>query len=288
MANRYESFLLRTILALLTIFLISCGSSPASHDADEIWPSGLSAFAAMHDNFPCATYIETTNYSSYPVMPVLYGTFGTNFACIAEFVRTNGSRPHVIEIHFSNEACRRNKRCFDGEIHKDLSVERYNALLERDASTDETRQRVRDITSKISSLANPHTRIILTTGLEDNYSDLAFKNLRSFLEQNTSYEIARSPVKISTSRDYVVESHGLQHSCDRQTIASNDGVVIGMSEARDFGSRTASCAIGVFWTCGAQGTCGDFTPPLSRSFSISWEDALAFRYFLGGRYDLDS
>lgn len=285
MANRNESLLLRAILSFLAlIYLPACGSSH-EQEKGEVWPSGFSAFAALNDNFPCATYIETTNLSPYPVMPVLYGTFGTNFACVAEFARTNAGRPHVIQLHFSNEACRRNRRCLDGELHKDLSIERYNALIERSASTNETRERLRDLTSKISSLANPYSRIILTTGLEDNFSEKAFRNMKSFLESSTQYEIVRSPVKIPASRDYLMEYHGLQHVCDRQTIASNDGSNIGMSEAREFGSHTASCAIALFWTCGAQGTCGGFTPPVSRSFNISWEDALAFKYFLGGRYE---
>lgn len=135
---------------------------------------GISAYAAMSERYPCQRLMRATYRSERPAISVLWRSFGESTACMKWFMDLNRHRPHLLQIHLTNEVCRRNRRCFDGEFLPQLSVAALNQrLLNRDPATlSLLAERVRDVVRFITHAANSNTVVVLGTGLEDNYSFL--------------------------------------------------------------------------------------------------------------------
>lgn len=135
---------------------------------------GVSAYAAMSERYPCQRLMRATYHSRKPAIAVLWRSFGESTACMEWFMDLNRHRPHLLQIHITNEVCRRNRRCFEGEFLPRVSVGSYNKLLSsRDPRTLQLlRERVSGIVEFINHASNPNTVVILSTGLEDNYSIL--------------------------------------------------------------------------------------------------------------------
>ena len=154
---------------------------------------GVSAFAAMHPGYPCDALLATTDFSPLPAMAVLYETFGYQTNCIERFTQRYYNKPHLLQIHFSNEVCRRNRNCIDESLGG-YSVDKYNEALERMDPDLVTKIRLRMffLRSLSDAVKNSNTRIIIGAGLEDNYSSKAYENLVSILREQWPWEISRN------------------------------------------------------------------------------------------------
>ena len=274
-------------LFFILFFLCSCGRHEEFSHQDPRW-IGLSGFAGLAGNrFPCHQYLAELKRSPAPIFPILYGTFGNDWACVAEFIEQNKDRPHAVEVHFSNERCRFWGRCFEGELLPDLDTESYNRALE---SKDRViigaiQARMYEILMMLQILGQRSdlTHWILTTGLEDSYSSKAAEQIYTTLKSLWPYELIRSPVDRNVLTPYPVELHGVRVDCSKVgSIVSNDGDPIeSASRLRDYVQQHRACAGVILWQSRAQGVDDEFTRPADRNFSISADDILMWREFLG-------
>lgn len=253
---------------------------------------GLSAFAALNKAFPCDQYLELIKESPAPIMPVLYGTFGDNWECVAKFIEQNKTRPHAVEIHFSNERCRYWGRCYDGELLKDLDTESYNfALAAKDGAVIATIQaRMYEILMVVQMLSSisPATNWILTTGLEDSYSDEAALQIYDTIHTIWPYELRRSPVNANVLFSHPLELHGVQVDCATPAIVSNDGDPIeSTSGLRSYVQEHKLCEGLILWQSRAQGITDEFIKPNDRSFGFDDYDILMWHEFLNLIYGLE-
>lgn len=156
-------------LAMLTLL----GTALVTPVEAQTW-MGISAYAAMSERYPCQRLMRASYRSKHPAISVLWRSFGESTACMEWFMNLNRHRPHLLQIHITNEVCRRNRRCFDGEFLPQLSVAALNQrLLSRDAAVlSLLAERVRSIVRFIARAANSNTVVVLGTGLEDNFSFL--------------------------------------------------------------------------------------------------------------------
>ena len=253
---------------------------------------GLSAFAALNKAFPCDQYLELIKESPAPVMPVLYGTFGKDWSCVLNFIEQNKERHHAIEIHFSNERCRYWGRCFEGELLPSLDTDGYNQALEHKDPIilNAIRGRMYEILLMIQAVLpiSPNTHWILTTGLEDSYSEKAALQIYDTIKTLWPYELRRSPVNPNTSFPYLLELHGVQVDCATAPIVSNDGDPIeSTSGLRSYVQEHKLCEGLILWQSRAQGITDKFIKPNDRNFSFDSYDVLMWYEFLNLIYGLE-
>lgn len=258
---------------------------------------GLSAFAAMSQKFPCDRFLETMRGVDNPAMSVLWGTFGNSGQCMARFMEENRDRPHLLQIHLSNQVCVRKQNCGSGELFRQVKVKRYNKMLEGNdaAMIHAVSTRVHQIRAWVNGNKNHNTRVMLTTGLEDNYSTRGYRNLVKMIENSGwPYDLARNPVLESTqtsSPPYqhrsakFIELHGIHPPFPRtrRCVANLDGVsvqtgdkagysdVISPRQAKRFLRDHDGCVAALLWYAPLQGyeKGGDFIPPRKRDFRLS-------------------
>ena len=241
---------------------------------------GVSAFAAMHPNYPCDALLATTDFARYPAIAVLYETFGYDQKCIARFVARNHWRPHMIDFHFSNEACRRNHNCIDESLGG--SVSEYNKALEaKDPKlVAKLQARMWVIRSIFDSIKNDNTRVVISVGLEDNYSDKAFKNLVEILRPIWPWEFSRNPCKggRSLSGVQLKEFHSLtSRPGGLRCMANEDGNYNqSKKDSQKFLKRYAACDAVFLWREEHQGRTenGKRVPPRKRKFIFTAKDVV--------------
>lgn len=223
---------------MLRACLVMCCMCVGAHPLRAEARIGLSAFGIFSENFqgrPCSILLETIRHSDRPAIAALYKTFGTNTACIERFWRKTSEwgKTHVTEIHFSNEAGRRSGLLDKDDFVRSADVETYTSLLE--AMPEWLDAAIRERTREIVALIQPglsNGSFILSTGLEDNFSNLAWDNIYAIIRQEWPYEIVRSPALSAyiVEQQFVppagirMESHGYSRRLDQQgCIGNGDG-----------------------------------------------------------------
>lgn len=237
-------------------------------------------------------------------LAVLWSTFGSDTACLTRWARRMQQLdvPHLLEIHLSNETCRRakNRKCSDAELSPTLSVAEYNrALAARSAKVIEPlRARIVEIAQVVSAFNTPTLELILSTGLEDNYSREAYAVVLETVRANWPHKVVRNPVgalrdTAKLGADYL-EIHGVspEFSANEPCIANLDGVDIvfphRQSPTRERVSWNAvknyvrsyqpRCRVTFFWSAPWQGLFSDrFPNPSERTFKVSEADIAAIR-----------
>lgn len=153
---------------------------------------GLSAFAAMNSKFPCSTYLDTLVNVRKPAMAVLWGTFGSDKNCMRSFLNLKRYESHLLQIHLTNQTCYEHekqgdasRRCARGELRQGINEFTFNHLLETRDQDLKNRiiQRVRNIIAFVRDNANANTRVVLSTGLEDRYTDNAYAVMTSYIRE---------------------------------------------------------------------------------------------------------
>lgn len=248
---------------------------------------GVAAFAAMNDEFPCDRYLAMVNQARHPAMSVLWGTFGFNPRCVALFAQLNADRPHLVQVHLSNETCRRNRVCGAGELMGQLNVRQYNKALENPQFEviKALVLRVEEIKAFTKAVGNENTLWVLGTGLEDNYSNGAYNIVEFVVKRHWDGYISRNPLK-GRGRGHAdfLEKHGNGASFGGQPcIANEDGARNSLSRSRIFMRKHAGCAASYLWRESHQGRRnGKWVPIEEREYIIPDEDIGGLGAILSG------
>lgn len=238
-------------------------------------------------------------------MSILWKTFDIpgRSLCAQRFLHRYRDKAHTLQIHFSNESARRSNRLYSYEFAPHLNVARYNRALANQSRAILKRiaQRASSITSFLDENAGVHTETVLSTGLEDNYTNKAYRILYREIKKSIPSHvlISRNPVgsnekAFSLSGADFIELHGLspRFSGGARCIASLDGhridfdgrdlrgVSQGVLELPQVSSwvrrfREGGCLVFLWWP-GPQGR-GEarFIEPRRRDFRIYRSDVSA-------------
>jgi hypothetical protein len=264
---------------------------------------GLAFFAMPSPKFPCEAALAPFKESDRPALAILWGTFGKDLSCLKRWSEVIGTKPHLLEIHISNEACRRNKRCLESDFLPHVSVAQLNRKLEaRDTEVlSHYTALIQEITSSLSPLFKERGEYLISTGLEDNFSTKAYDSLLATVKEAWPHKVVRSPVgspsKVKLlSADYI-EGHGPAPTFreGEKCIANLDGDDIVFPHRKAGTSRiihwealgeyvrtySSRCRSTFLWAGPWQGLHSDtFIPPLDRNYMVSDEDMKALRPFL--------
>lgn len=264
---------------------------------------GVAYFGLLSPHFPCAIGMKVFDGVPHPALATLYGTFGNDPTCLRTWFSTVGARPHTLEIHLSNEACRRNKRCDKDELLGKLSVKELNTrLIARNPEVlAKITRRVKEVQSLLAPFERGNGEYILSTGLEDNFSDDAFRVVLETIRGVWPHKIVRSPVGSPPASqrgaaDYL-EAHGASPTFESGTpcIANLDGQDMDFPHRKALTKNKVSwegvqrflaenrvrCRVTFLWSAPWQGIRSDtFAPPRDRELLVSDADATAIKSLL--------
>lgn len=266
---------------------------------------GVALFAIMSERFPCEQGLKFFEPGAdITALSILWGTFGDNQRCVTEWATkmAKSGRKHTLQIHLSNETCRRakNRKCSEAELSSDMSVSKYNRALESldPAAIGALEGRLKEIRAFADRIKTPSMELVLSTGLEDNFSLAAYKVVLERVRATWPYVVVRNPVEFNRQRDQLsadlYELHGPKPPFleGQKCIANLDGVDIVFPHRRSPTSERVSwkdtigylqryrerCRITFLWSAPWQGLHSDQFPPTEqRKFVVSDEDVAAIR-----------
>ncbi len=247
---------------------------------------GIAIYAAMSTRFPCQRSLDSLTGVEAPAIQVLLGTFGDSPTCINTFLANNPTKNHLLLAHLSNEVCRRNKRCFSGELLPRVNVRKYNQLLRSNNTQLYARIRARIEKFMSSLVLGPNSVVAISTGLEDNYDNAAFSKLYSFVKQVVpNIQIFRNPLGHRTIPGVLLEHHGRQinhkASSRGRRIYNLDSSDIkhygGLSLPRAWASNRKGAYAILIWSARWQGYTKPFKAPKKRRFSFTPTDVTVVR-----------
>ena len=219
-------------------------------------------------------------------MAVLWASFGYDFNCLKRFFNENANRPHLLEIHFSNEAARRRStsKRFANELYRHDSVNDYNRRLERmDEGTQAViRGRLAEIQDFLRHNANSNTVFVLSLGLEDNYSQRAYESLFSFIYSEWPVAMVRSTLKKKQrAATEFLEYHSNNGKPSNGCLANEDGNQNSLSQTKKFFKRYQKCLVTFVWRGRHQGwKKGQHVPLKNRKYDITSKDVRELGKFL--------
>lgn len=257
---------------------------------------GINGFAMLNSKFPCKEYIELVNEANKPAISILEGTFnddGSNYDCVRAFIDSNKDREHLVQVHLFNESCRDDGKCGKTDFYKHLNVKKFNKALETMPvyMASSIKKVVNKVNKELVEIKNSKTKVLISVGLEDNYSLKGYIRLKREVRKHTKFELMRSPVNVKTKVNGIVEYHGVQSLCaESQRIASNDGIKITgkTNRIKEFAKNNSDCYAIFYWDGAIQGRDVKFKPPLERDFrfSVALQDGFRlFLSYLGGERD---
>lgn len=255
----------------------------------------------------CEQALQVFDGVRLPSLSILWGTFGENTSCIRSFLDRFSKVPHILEINITNETCRRAPRyCGLGEIARDLRFWHLNEKLEAHDPTIRAKYaaRIRQIKAFIKEATNENTTVFLTTGLEDNFTSKAYRQVVRILKRNAPhFPIVRSTIGpkaylADSYRANYVELHGFgaDVSTTKSCIFSNDGHDIDFNSGRRplDGSRSVSellseirrvkrdCSIVFVWWNSQGVVDGKFVEPRRRNIRLYSKDVSIVNQILKG------
>lgn len=260
---------------------------------------GVSYFTMQAETFPCKEALSVFHRVETPATAIVWGTFGRKTECVERFLKLGKKR--ILEIHPWSEVWRRwpNRKGIN-EIQPHLRVTAFNAALERNSkkALQDIRRRLKQIDSFIKQSADENTEIILSTGLEDNYTQKAFKTVLRTTREIVGYDIARSTIfkRHHSGADYL-EHHGLQFNASAPCIYSTDGTnvhtdlgrwdysdSVSLGRAKELLRKAGKCRIAFLWQARPQGIKGESYIPIDkRVYSVSRHELRIFNAFIKGK-----
>lgn len=227
----------------------------------------------------------------HPALATIWRAFGDNNNNIRRFFDEHKNREHSLELHITNETCRRPPRhCtrFD-TVWPHLRATAFN----RRAATHPRRlertftRRVRRAYEFLEAARNENSTVIVTTGLEDNYDARTGTRIRSvLLKYFNAARVVVNPVRAcgASGRHALVELHSGQPDTCRPYVFSNDGrnlcrtvrgrgtegclSISGLhSQIRKYGAR-----YNFIWWNTQEIEPGEFVEPRRRNFRIYLKD----------------
>lgn len=243
---------------------------------------GLSAYALMAPSFPVEQFLRLVEQSPFPATAVLYGTYGEAGEHVGAYCNHFRDRPHFLEGIPTNEVGRRNNRLGEGELFIGLPAKDYNHVLEHihlpanAGYKHDLTVRIQQTVALLQVSANSNTYGAISTGLEDNYTDAAYRNVLSLVRANWSGAIIRNAVGNNKSRDrygaLFSESHNNATNKSSDAIVNEDGVnhTVGQTQAWMKSNHLAFARL--IWRATHQGYTEPFTMPRKRHFTIPEKD----------------
>lgn len=218
---------------------------------------------------------------------MVWGTFGKDPSCVINFLEKFHDRPHLLQIHFSNETCRRDRSCLEGEIANGATVYWYNRYLAENPQPiyREVLDRIQEIRAFVDEHKNSNTALLLSLGLEDNYTAQAARNLEALLRPSWPYLINRNPVR----NDAIVTNKFLEAHDPRKAlrgpwcIFSEDGNRSSLTALKSRLKAYRHCIVVFAWRRNwqnAEPRERRFVPPRSRKFYFTAKDRRDVRYLL--------
>lgn len=220
--------------------------------------TGLSAFPIMNEGFPFEQWEMAMEGAENPALAFVWNTFGRTNAegtkDIVKFLNTRPNRPHLLEIHMTNQSCYKNlgkegRQCGAGELVQGIDFQEFNRRI---LSNGRKGQRLRSKiqrraanirqwvdTEVLPEAVNPgNVAVLLSTGLEDQYDRDVYRKIVELVEASgwASGSIVRNPLvnRGAVGPDRYAEFHpgtrALANSDDfkpypnRGCIANLDGV----------------------------------------------------------------
>lgn len=266
---------------------------------------GVALFAMMSERFPCEQGLKFFEPGAdITALSILWSTFGNDPRCVTEWAAkmAKSGRKHTLQIHLSNETCRRakNRKCSEAELSSGMSVSKYNRALESldPAAIGALELRIKEVREFADRIKTPSMELILSTGLEDNFSLAAYKVVLERVRANWPHLVVRNPVEFNRQRDQlsadIYELHGPNPPFleGQKCIANLDGVDIVFPHRRSPTSERVSwkdtvsyleryrerCRIAFLWSAPWQGLHSDKFPLVEqRRFVVSDEDVAAIR-----------
>ena len=215
--------------------------------------AGIHLNALPHKDFSndtngiCSNVIAALEGVECPAISFLLGSFGDSFECLNRVVHSFGDRENLIEIYVSNESCRRHGTCDVGDFATGSNVGEVDREIEGLTADEEYKSRLNVIADLAKSFPSK-THLLITPGLEDQFSHEAFKHLVDLQRATLPALSVRNPVKdqFLLNAD-LFESHGLEKTCNDEItdIVSQDGEVT--PDDASFLARTHSCLASFLW-----------------------------------------
>lgn len=294
-------FALFVIYLLLGSLCISGGSALAQEALTQ--ERGAALFAIGAPQFPCDQALKIFEPGGkITSLAILWGTFGNDTRCLvkwADKMKLQGVK-HVLEIHLTNETCRRtnNRKCTSDELYPKLSVSKLNRALEmrQPEVIQEIVSRITEIKALTDTFDSKELELVLSTGLEDNYSFGAYSAVLETVRAHWPHKVVRNPVgalmdKSQLTADYL-EIHGASPDLSAPCIANLDGEDIvfphrrsplaqrvGWDEVLQYVKEYQSrCRVTFLWSSPWQGIYSEaFVEPTARKFEVSDKDISAIR-----------
>jgi len=242
---------------------------------------GIALYPIQAPGFPCQKVKRFLIENNIQEISILWGTFGNDNSCLKEYIEDNILSG--IQVHFSNECCRRNGRCYAGEVAGHLSVDSYNDRLNHSFSRVKPKINKRINKIKALVLSYPEINWIISTGLEDNYTSRAYMRLFKHLKRRLPHvTFSRNPLYPSKYRG-LYERHSSWYT--GTSIYSNDGFFLCDLDGRYNGDCISTSRMHrvlkeakrgkskVFlWWGRIQGLTGSWRKPRHRHFRFSRSD----------------
>jgi len=273
--------------------------------------TGLSCFAGMSPRFPVERVLAAYPADARkPAIALLHGTFGRSTRLISAFISRFSDRPHMIELHFSNETARIGRgRPYPSDLLPRTDIKTYDRGLARgDAAVMRAvRRHAAKIRKRYEPLVmqNPNTVFVLSTGLESMLSGAAHRRLADAIRGKWPVPLARAPFRLpgcARAGADLREIHRIlprQSECQSATIFNTDGTSVDTGDGESWNQRISLAdaerfmerqrgAFAVFlWSASLQGLRheqsggrGEHTLPSERKFTLSDHAAAAFRSLL--------
>lgn len=298
------------VFALLTVaavaLLCACGGSDSEpqpggqrtlHNLDKPFV-GVSAFGILSENYQgevCDQLLGILSRVKRPAIALLFGSFGNNPGCLFRAMDQAAAedKPLLIEIHFAKEVGREKKDLVAPDFLPAVSHETITKLY--CGMQKETEGAVARRVNQILQIVRPDPNIkyILSSGLENRFSDCAAQNILTTLKKYWPYEIADNPQnnKDRAPAGVYSEKHNYLARSAGHCIVNGDGQDVDFLEARPFSAwlphanreqvsewfkwNILGGCTAFFWHAEGQGIDGyQKTPTLERTFRIRPNDAL--------------
>lgn len=158
---------------------------------------GMAFYSIQNKTFPCEKALKVYDGVKKPALMFLWSTFGDNLNCVRKFIELPQKKKEIY-IHISNECCRRNRTCKNGELLKEHSVAGLNNLIElRNKKVKKAYQdRLNKIIKFIENYKNENITWYISTGLEDNYSFNAKKIVYNWLQNGKNKSELKDNIRI--------------------------------------------------------------------------------------------
>lgn len=174
---------------------------------------GLNYYAIRHPKFPCDQALQVFHGVEPKAISILWSFFGSDNTCLHRFLAQPGRK--IVEIHLGNKGALGRYTARQMEV----CLTRHKGGSCRSA----LRHRIGALIRALGDV-DQDTQLFLSPGLEDSFSDNAWRHLVHYLYEDWPYEIVRNSwtSRVSLGKRVVSELHDPGYQTGFE-ILNNDG-----------------------------------------------------------------